>query len=58
MTSHSSSHHHDDDYASRFQRRSLRSIKFWRKVEKGVRIALFVLAIIMVILVIIAYLFG
>lgn len=57
MTSHSSSHHHDD-YALRFQRRSLRSIYFWRKVEKGVKILLFVIAVIMVVLVIIAYLFG
>lgn len=51
-------HHHRDDYASRFKRKSLQSIEFRRKLDKYLKIGLFVLAIFMVLLVFAAYLFG
>ena len=56
--SHSHHHHHHEDYASRFKRKSLNSIAFRRKVDKWLKIALFVLAILMVLLVFASYLFG
>lgn len=52
------SHHHHEDYASRFKRKSLNSIAFRRKVDKWLKIALFILAILMVLLVFASYLFG
>ena len=51
-------HHHHEDYASRFKRKSLNSISFRRKLDKWLKIALFILAILMIILVFAAYLFG
>jgi len=56
--SHHHHHHHHDDYASRFKRKSLNSIAFRRKLDKYLKLALMALAALMVILVIIAYLFG
>ena len=58
-TKHSSHHHHHhDDFASRFKRRSLQSIEFRRKFEKWLKIGLFALALLMILLVLAAYLFG
>ena len=54
---HHHSHHHDD-YATRFTRRGLRSIVFRRKFEKWLIIGLFALALLMILLVLAAYLFG
>jgi hypothetical protein len=51
-------HHHREDYASKFKRKSLNSIAFRRKLDKWLKIALFILAIIMVLLVIFSTLFG
>ena len=51
-------HHHRDDYASRFKRRSLQSIEFRRKADKWLKIALLVLSAVMMLIVVIAYLFG
>ena len=53
-----SSHSHHDDYASRFKRKSLNSIAFRRKADKWLKIALFVVSILMLIFVAAAYLFG
>ena len=50
--------HHHDDYASRFKRKSLQSIEFRRKADKWLKIALMILAILMILLVITATLFG
>lgn len=55
---HHSHHHHHDDYASRFKRKSLQSIAFRRKLDKWLKIALFILAVFMVLLVIFAILFA
>ena len=51
-------HHHRDDYASRFKRKSLQSIAFRRKADKWLKIALLVLSAVMMLIVVIAYLFG
>ena len=51
-------HHHHDDYATRFKRKSLQSIEFRRKADKWLKIALMILAILMILLVITATLFG
>lgn len=51
-------HHHHDDYASQFKRKSLNSIAFRRKLDKWMKIALFIVAIFMVVLVAVAYVFG
>jgi lipopolysaccharide/colanic/teichoic acid biosynthesis glycosyltransferase len=51
-------HHHRDDYASRFKRKSLQSIEFRRKADKWLKIALLVLSAVMMLIVVIAYLFG
>ena len=51
-------HHHHDDYASQFKRKSLNSIEFRRKLDKWLKLALFALAILMVLLVAIAFIFG
>ena len=57
-SSHSHHHHHHDDYASRFKRKSLNSIAFRRKFDKWLKIALFVVSILMLVFVAAAYLFG
>ena len=54
----SHSHHHHEDYASRFKRKSLNSIAFRRKLDKWLKLGLLGLAVIMIILVFAAYLFG
>ena len=51
-------HHHRDDYASRFKRKSLQSIEFRRKLDKWLKIALFIVAILMLILVAVSFVFG
>ena len=51
-------HHHRDDDASRFKRKSLQSIEFRRKADKWLKIALLVLSAVMMLIVVIAYLFG
>jgi len=51
-------HHHRDDYASRFKRKSLQSIAFRRKADKWLKISLLVLSVVMMLIVVIAYLFG
>ena len=53
-----SHHHHHDDYASQFKKKSLQSIAFRRKLDKWLKIGLLALAIIMMLLVVLAYLFG
>ena len=50
--------HHRDDYASQFKRKGLHSIEFRRKLDKWMKIALFIVAIFMVVLVAVAYVFG
>ena len=52
---HHKSHH--DDYASRFKRRSLQSITFRRNAEKWLKLSLFVLAVLMILIVLVAYLY-
>ena len=51
-------HHHRDDYASRFKKKSLQSIAFRRKADKWLKISLLVLSVVMMLIVVIAYLFG
>ena len=51
-------HHHRKDSSTLFKERSLRAIRIRRMVEKWLKIALVVVAVIMVLLVIAAYLFG
>ena len=51
-------HHHRDDYASRFKKKSLQSIEFRRKADKWMKIALLILSLVMMLIVVIAYLFG
>ena len=55
---HTHHHHHHDDYASRFKKKSLQSIEFRRKADKWMKIVLLVLSLIMMLIVVIAYLFG
>lgn len=51
-------HHHHKDYASRFKERSLLAIEYRRKADKWLKITLMVIAALMVLLVILAPLFG
>lgn len=51
-------HHHRKDGATRFKERSLNAIVFRRKFEKYLKIALTVLAILMVLAVIYVYTLG
>ena len=51
-------HHHRKDYASRFKERSLLAIEYRRKADKWLKITLMVFAILMVLIVIFATLFG
>lgn len=46
-------HHHHKDGASRFKERSLNAIVWKRKLEKWLKIALIVIAILMVIVVVV-----
>ena len=51
-------HHHRKDSATIFKEKSLRSIELRRLLEKWLKIAVIVLAIVMVILLILAYTIG
>lgn len=54
---HQHHHHHKEDYGSRFKRKSLSSIAFRRSADKCMKIMLFILSVVMILLVILAYLF-
>ena len=59
MENHQTHHHsHREDYATRFKRKGLQSIEFRRKADKWMKISLFGLSVIMVLIVVIAYIFG
>ena len=51
-------HHHHKDSASLFKERSLRAITLRRLFEKWLKIAVIVLAAVMVVLLILAYTIG
>ena len=51
-------HHHRKDGASRFKERSLNAIVFRRRLEKWGKIALLVIAIIMILAVFVVYTMG
>lgn len=51
-------HHHRKDGATRFKERSLNAIVFRRKFEKYLKIALTVIAVLMVLAVIVVYTIG
>jgi hypothetical protein len=51
-------HHHRKDSATRFKEKSLRAIELRRLFEKYLKIAVVILAIVMVVLVILAYTLG
>lgn len=51
-------HHHREDDASKFKKRSLQSIAFRRKLDKWLKIILFVVAILMILLVVLSFIFG
>lgn len=53
-----SHHHHHKDSASIFKEKSLRAIEFRRLFEKYLKIAIVILAIVMVALVFFAYTIG
>ncbi len=55
---HTHHHHHRKDSATRFKERSLHAIEFKRLLEKWLKIAVLVVAVIMVVLVILAYTVG
>ncbi|KWW30167.1 MAG: hypothetical protein AUK63_1028 [bacterium P3] len=50
-------HHHKEDYGSRFKRWSLSSIAFRRSADKWMKIILFILSVVMILFVILAYVF-
>lgn len=50
--------HHKRDEASRFKDRSLRMLEFRKKLEKYIKLALLLLAIIMGVAVVIVYTIG
>lgn len=55
---HHTHHHHREDDASKFKKRSLQSIAFRRKLDKWLKIILFIVAILMVLLVVLSFIFG
>lgn len=57
MSEHHHHHHHKDD-ATRFKERSLNAIVLRRKLEKWGKIALLVLAILMLLAVLFVYALG
>ena len=57
MSEHHHHHHHRDD-ATRFKERSLNAIVLRRKLEKWGKIALLVLALLMLLAVIFVYALG
>ncbi len=58
MSEHQHHHHHKRDGASRFKERSLKQIAMNQLIEKWLKIAMIVVAVIMGGLVVAAYLFG
>ena len=58
MAEHHHHHHHRKDGASRFKERSLNAIVLRRKIEKWLKVALFIIAAIMVIAVFYVYKFA
>ena len=55
---HHTHHHHREDDASKFKKRSLQSIAFRRKLDKWMKIILFIVAILMILLVVLSFIFG
>lgn len=55
---HHTHHHHREDDATKFKKRSLQSIAFRRKLDKWLKVILFVVAILMVLLVVLSFIFG
>ena len=55
---HHTHHHHHEDDASKFKKRSLQSIAFRRKLDKWLKIILFVVAILMILLVVLSFIIG
>ena len=51
-------HHHHKDDATRFKERSLNAIVIRRKLEKYLKLALMILAILMILAVIYVYTLG
>jgi len=51
-------HHHHKDGATRFKERSLNAIVLRRKLEKWLKIALLILALLMVLATLYVYLLG
>lgn len=58
MAEHHHHHRHHKDDATRFKERSLNAIALRRKLEKWGKIALLIVAIIMIIAVVVVYRFG
>jgi cell division protein FtsL len=58
MPEHHHHHHRHKDGATRFKERSLNAIVFRRKFEKYLKIALTVIAVLMIIAVIVVYTIG
>lgn len=57
VNSHHHHHHHKDD-ATRFKERSLNAIVIRRKLEKYLKFALIILAVLMILAVIYVYTLG
>lgn len=55
---HHTHHHHREDDATKFKKRSLQSIAFRRKLDKWLKVILFVVAILMVLLVVLSFIIG
>lgn len=55
---HHTHHHHREDDATKFKKRSLQSIAFRRKLDKWLKIILFVVAILMILLVVLSFIIG
>ena len=51
-------HHHRKDSATLFKERSLRAIEYRRRFEKYLKIAVVLLALVMIVLVVLAYTFD
>ena len=51
-------HHHRKDSATLFKERSLRAIEFRKRFEKYLKLFVVLLAIVMIVLVVLAYTFG
>ena len=58
MSEHHHHHHHHKDGATRFKERSLNAIVLRRKLEKWLKIALLILALLMVLATLYVYLLG